>query len=467
MVAPELLLPAGDPEKLRYAVAYGADAVYLGLPMASLRTPSRGGAFTADNLGQWIAYAQQRGVKAYVTLNIFANNRDLDRLGLHLTQLAHLPAPPDALIISDPGVFRLAKRLAPDIPIHLSTQANTLNIEACAFWEALGVQRIILAREVPLREMAEIHAALPNLQLECFVHGSLCIAYSGRCVISDYLTDNTHNANKGMCGNACRWEYTLDSPPPSEAQPQPPTQSPWQDNSLPSLAIHEATRPHDPLTLEEDAHGTYLLNSKDLCLVRHLPALQAAGICSFKVEGRTKSVFYVATVGRVYRQAIDYIHQQQTSPVVVPEALLDTWASGLRQAGNRGFTEGFLYGRPNQGAYQFDTPDTQQSATFVATSQPDMSAPPGFVAVRARNPFSVGDVLQWMLPTGIMAQAPVSDALTLAKTGQRTRSLQTNQVGFLALPPGVAPLPPAPASWLLLSRLEGGLVAERPHLTTV
>ncbi|HEY9688158.1 MAG TPA: U32 family peptidase C-terminal domain-containing protein [Coleofasciculaceae cyanobacterium] len=422
---PELLLPAGSPEKLRYAVAYGADAVYLGLPMASLRTPGRGEQFTPKNLESNIRYAQERGVKAYVTINIFAANRDLDRVIPHLEQLETIR--PDAVIFTDPGVFRLARKHAPSVPMHLSTQANTLNLEACAFWQDLGVSRVILAREVPYREIVEIHEKLPTLELECFVHGSLCVAYSGRCVISDYLTDNTKNSNKGMCGNSCRWEF-------NETNGQSSCESQTGDAELLSLQMSETTRPNDVYTFEEDDKGSYMLNSKDLCLVRHLRELQDAGIVSFKVEGRTKSVYYVATAGRIYREAIDTFQAQET----VPEEVLTRWVAELSAAGNRGFTEGFFSGRPNREAYNYEDSRSHQTAIFLGTTLPDeqgeVCAASG-VRFQARNPFKVGDTLDWITPAG--AASFRLDAL-YDKEGFPVREAQTNHIVTIASPPELA-----------------------------
>ncbi len=425
---PELLLPAGSPEKLRYAIAYGADAVYLGLPMASLRTPSRGEQFTPQNLESHIRYAQERGVKAYVTINIFASNHDLKRVIPHLEQLEAIK--PDAIIFSDPAVFRLARKHAPSVPLHLSTQANTLNLEACAFWQDLGVERVILAREVPLREMAEIHEALPDLELECFVHGSLCVAYSGRCVISDYLTDNTKNSNKGMCGNSCRWEFESSAP------------------ELKSLEMREVTRPHEVYTFEEDEKGSYMLNSRDLCLVRHLRELQEAGIVSFKVEGRTKSVYYVSTVGRVYRAAIDYFQQHAEAP----EELWTHWVHELSQAGNRGFTEGFFSGRPNSKAYNYQASKTQQESTFLATVVGEIGDMVPFVA---RNPFKLGERLDWMTPAGV-----VSFTLTemIDKNGMMLEELQTNQMAWIRPP---ASIDSTSLAWSVLSRKEHASLADQ------
>jgi putative protease len=410
-VPPELLLPAGDPEKLRYAIAYGADAVYLGLPMASLRTPSRGEPFTPQNLGEHLTYCHDRGVKAYVTVNIFPSNRDIKRVIPHLEQLADLK--PDALIVSDPGVIGLAQQYAPNVPLHLSTQANTLNWAACAFWQQQGIERIILAREVPVADMAEIHERLPDLELECFVHGSICVAYSGRCVISDYLTDNTKNSNKGMCGNSCRWEFE-------------------------PVQMREKTRPNEVYTFEEDDKGTYMLNSRDLCLIGRLRELQDAGIVSFKVEGRTKSVYYVATVGRAYRQAIEYF-QTQTE---CPEDQLTRWVQELSMAGNRGFTEGFFSGRPDHSAYNYQDSHSHQQAQFLAVvSEVDANR----VRLIARNPLRVGDSVEWLSPQS----EPVAMNLTALESddGLPLQALQTNQTGWVTLPETV----PASA-WGLLRR---------------
>lgn len=431
---PELLLPAGSPEKLRYAIAYGADAVYLGLPMASLRTPGRGEQFTPQNLGEHIQYAQSRGVKAYVTINIFPSNPDLKRIIPHLELLETLR--PDAIIFTDPGVFRLASRYAPSVPLHLSTQANTLNIEACAFWQDLGVERVILAREVPYREIVEIHEKLPDLELECFIHGSLCVAYSGRCVISDYLTDNTKNSNKGMCGNSCRWEF--ETPKPHDGLGQAPAEQPQSggcgcaepETGLRTLEMVETTRPDNIYTFEEDDKGSYMLNSKDLCLVRHLRELQDAGIVSFKVEGRTKSVYYVATAGRIYREAIDYA-QEHTS---APEEVTSRWVAELSQAGNRGFTEGFFEGRPNRHAYNYEDSRSHQTAMFLGTALPDKL---GAVTVdnglrfQARNPFLIGDTVDWITPEGMVS---FELKALYDEQGFPLREVQTNHVAVIPVP---------------------------------
>jgi len=431
---PELLIPAGSPEKLHYAVAYGADAVYLGLPMASLRTPSRGEQFTPGNLESHVRYAQDRGVKAYVTINIFPSNGDLKRVIPHLEQLESIR--PDAIIFSDPGIFRLAKKHAPNVPLHLSTQANTLNVEACAFWQDLGLERVILAREVPVREMAQIHAALPDLELEAFVHGSLCVAYSGRCMISDYLTDNTKNSNKGMCGNSCRWEFG-DSNASSGCGcsetgdvPQIDAFAEFRDpeSGLLTMSRSEVSRPHDAYTFEEDDKGSYMLNSRDLCLVRRLRDLQDAGICSFKEEGRTKSVYYAATTARIYREAIDWFSANPSAT----EEQVTAWTAELSAAGNRGFTEGFFDGRPHKDAYNYQDSKSHQTTQFLATVDDSISAPAGHMAFKARNPIHQGDTIDWLIP-GQPSFSMKIDQLQDAQ-GFPIHAAQTNQIAVLPIP---------------------------------
>ena len=294
----------------------------------------------------------------------------------------------------------------------MSTQANTLNVDACAVWQDLGVERVILAREVPVREIAEIHEALPDLELETFVHGSLCVAYSGRCLISDYLTDNTKNSNKGMCGNSCRWEFeqagnngaaqASDSAPGNGCSHHNESFSDETDDAMPSLEMQEVGRPNEAYTFEEDERGTYMLNSRDLCLVGYLKELQSAGVVSFKIEGRTKSVYYAANSTRIYRQAIDWFQQHDEAS----ETQINNWVRELSLAGNRGFTEGFIHGRPNHLAYNYQNSDSQQGATFLATAKTDTKSTShgldanGHLLVQARNPFKCGDTIDWVTPTG-------------------------------------------------------------------
>ena len=302
----ELLAPAGNREKLEIAIAYGADAVYFGGRDFSLR--ARAGNFSASEIPDAITYCRERGVRAYLTLNLFAGNHDLTPLTTFLQQLRSVP--PDALIVADPGVVSLCRELLPEVPLHLSTQSNTLNYRAASFWQQQGISRINLARELSRVEIAEIIGRLPEMEFEVFVHGAMCMAYSGRCLLSAVLTGR--HANRGDCAQPCRWSYSL----------------------------VEETRPGELLELEEDQLGSYVFNSRDLCLLERLPELQAAGVHTVKIEGRMKSAYYTAVVTRVYRQAIDRLGQESG---FTPSAI-KTWKNELTRVSHRRYTEGFIDG---------------------------------------------------------------------------------------------------------------------------
>jgi putative protease len=304
MEKPELLIPAGNLEKLRTALLYGADAVYVGIAGLSLRSPSA--EMSLADLAIGVSEAHARKVKVYAAINTFARNADLKQARQMIPALAD--AGVDALIVSDPGMIRLIRTLTPDLPLHLSTQANTTNAEAVLFWRDQGVQRIILARELNLNEVGEIAAAVPEMELELFVHGAMCIAYSGRCYLSAFR--NRRSANQGDCSQPCRWEYLL----------------------------HEATRLNDPLILQEDERYSYLLSSKDLCLIEYLPEVLASGATSLKIEGRMKSAYYVAVVTRTYGQALDALMQQKEKYNCKQE-----WIDELTKISNRGYTTGFVF----------------------------------------------------------------------------------------------------------------------------
>ncbi len=301
---PELLVPAGNIEKLKTAVLYGADAVYVGIPGLSLRAGSA--EMSLADLGEGISYAHANGVNVYGSINTFARNLDLIEVRRIVPELATLDI--DALIVSDPGIIRLIRALAPEIAIHLSTQANTTNTESVRFWYDQGVKRIVLARELNLREVAEIAALVPEMELEIFVHGAMCMAYSGRCFLSAWR--NSRSANQGDCSQPCRWEYQL----------------------------IESTRCDEPLVVEEDDRYTYLLSSKDLCLIGYLPELVSTGIASLKIEGRMKSSYYVAMVTRTYRQALDALWADPVNFRCDPQ-----WIEELSKISNRGYTTGFAF----------------------------------------------------------------------------------------------------------------------------
>lgn len=328
MNKPELLLPAGNLEKLEYAVRYGADAVYLGVVDFSLRSMRKGELITFDNLKNAIDLAHNLNAKAYMTLNIFAFNDDIENLEKSMRIIKE--ANPDAIILSDLGVFRTVRKYTPDMPIHVSTQANSLNYETVKFWQDLGVKRVILARELPIADVAKIREKVPNIELEVFVHGSQCVSFSGRCLLSDYMTDNERKANQGNCAQPCRWSYKL----------------------------VEETRPGEYFEINQTERGSHILSPKDLCLVEHLQKLIDAGITSFKIEGRTKSLYYVSAVAKAYRNAIDEVLEN-------PNADLSKYLEELKKVGNRGYTQGFYLGDNNFESYSYDVSKGLAGADFL------------------------------------------------------------------------------------------------------
>ena len=280
MKKPELLLPAGNIEKLKYAIEYGADAVYLGVVDFSLRAMRKGELITLDNLKEAIDIAHQHNVKAYLTLNIFAFNQDIKLLEQAMDKI--IESNPDAIILTDFGVFNVVRRYMPNVPIHVSTQTNILNYEAVKFWKDLGAERVILARELPIKDVKEIKEKVPDIETEVFVHGSQCVSFSGRCLLSDYMTYGERKANHGNCAQPCRWSYKL----------------------------LEETRPGQYFEINQDNRGTHILSPKDLCLVEYLRELIDAGVDSLKIEGRTKSLYYVSAVTKAYRSAIDEVFEK-------------------------------------------------------------------------------------------------------------------------------------------------------------
>ncbi|MBR2525453.1 U32 family peptidase C-terminal domain-containing protein [bacterium] len=314
---PELLMPAGNKEKLEYAVRYGADAVYLGVVDFSLRAMRKGELITMENLKEAIDLAHGLGAKAYLTINIFAFNNDIKLLESVMDRIKD--SNPDAIILSDMGVFRVVRKYMPDVAIHVSTQTNTLNYEAVKFWQDLGATRSILARELPIKDVAQIKKHVPEMELEVFVHGSQCVSFSGRCLLSDYMTDGERQANHGNCAQPCRWSYKL----------------------------VEETRPGQYYEIEQNERGTHILSPKDLCLVEYLPQLIDAGVDSLKVEGRTKSLYYVSAVTKAYRNAIDEVISGKTDD-------LHKYFLELKKVGNRGYTQGFYLGNNNSESYSYD-----------------------------------------------------------------------------------------------------------------
>lgn len=327
----ELLAPAGDPEKLKIAIRYGADAVYLSDRFFGLR--AKAGNFRRSQMRDAVRYAHSQGVKVYVAVNLFAYNRDFRRISDYLRVLEQ-EIRPDALIVADPGVVDLAREVAPSLELHLSTQANTLNTRACSFWSKQGVSRIILARELTFQDIKDI-ASSGVVDVEIFVHGSICIAYSGRCFISNYMT-SYRDANRGLCTNSCRWSYKV-----HEKEYQ----------------VEEEQRPGEFYPVEEDGRGTHLFNSKDLCLLPRLDEILSSPVRSLKLEGRTKSLSYLSTVVSVYRKAIDAWYQDPESL----QQLLPALQLELNQLGSRGYTEGLFKGHERD---QYNLFGDQKSQSF-------------------------------------------------------------------------------------------------------
>ncbi len=357
MRRPELLLPAGNLEKLRTALLYGADAVYVGVPGLSLRGTAA--ELSLDDLAAGVCEAHGRNAKIYAALNTFARNVDLEEARRILPGL--IATGVDALIISDPGLIGLIRQNAPQIALHLSTQANTTNSEAVRFWQDQGIQRIILSRELNLKEVGEIVAAVPGMELEIFIHGAMCMAYSGRCYLS--ALRNRRSANQGDCSQPCRWEYLL----------------------------IEATRPSDPLILEEDEKFTYLLSSKDLCLLGYLPEVIASGVSSVKIEGRMKSSYYVAAVTRIYRQALDALIQQKEKYHCNPQ-----WMEELKKISHRGYTTGFAFAEEkiNESSPYIKNIQTHEPAGIVLGYDEIQK----HLLIEIRNHLKAGEGVELLLP---------------------------------------------------------------------
>ena len=333
----ELLAPAGSLEKFKYALVYGADAVYAGVPDISMR--ARINNFTEKDLLEASQLVHSEGKKIYVTVNIYAHNYHLPKVEKHLKFLQKVK--PDAVIVSDPGIITLVKKYLPKTDIHLSTQANTTNWQAAKFWHDAGVSRIILAREVTLEDIKEIHKKVPKLELEYFVHGAMCMSYSGRCILSKWMSNQS--ANEGGCTQPCRWAYRPnDQFPISNFQSNPNDLiSKKNSKEFKKISIKEIQSKKE-IELEEDSHGTYFFNSKDLNLIAHLKDLRDAGVSSFKIEGRNKSAYYVASVTRAYRQVIDAIESKRSAKEIKK---VQNWAEKeLKKTANRGYTKGFLFG---------------------------------------------------------------------------------------------------------------------------
>ncbi|GAB0152782.1 tRNA 5-hydroxyuridine modification protein YegQ [Marinobacterium sp. BA1] len=400
MRTPELLSPAGTLKNMKYAFAYGADAVYAGQPRYSLRV--RNNDFTHDNLAEGIRIAHEMGKKFFVASNIMPHNSKLKTYMKDLDPVIAMG--PDALIMSDPGLIMMVKDKYPDLPIHLSVQSNTMNWASVKFWHRAGIERIILSRELSLDEVAEIRQQCPEMELEVFVHGSLCIAYSGRCLLSGYI--NHRDPNQGTCTNTCRWKYDAHEAKEDESGDVVPVQSfdpnARADETQPALGegkptdriflLQEETRPGEYMPAFEDEHGTYIMNSKDLRAIQHVHKLAEMGVDSLKIEGRTKSHYYVARTAQAYRKAID----DAVAGKPFDMSLMDT----LENLANRGYTEGF-YRRHVHDEYQnYETGNSVGVHQQFVGEIIGHDAQTGFIEVDVKNHFKRGDTLELMTPAG-------------------------------------------------------------------
>lgn len=370
---PELLAPAGDMEKMRFAFAHGADAVYLGVPYFSLR--ARENEFQLEQLQESIRYARSIGKKVYVTANVFARNRKINNFLAQFRNWAECK--PDAFIMSDPGLMLEVREHFPDAAIHLSVQANCMNYESVRFWrKSLDVERVILSRELQLNEIREIHERVPEVELEAFVHGAICIAYSGRCFLSSYMSHR--DANQGVCDNSCREKYRVKN-----------------------LALEDLRDPGSAYPIEEDEEGTYIMSAKDLCMIEHLKELRDAGVVSFKIEGRTKSVNYVAQVTRAYRKAIDGIDAPFDAGLL----------EDLNKVANRGFHKGFLNGNPGPEGQNYATSSTFSSLRRFSGLLRGETSPEGYPAVEVRGAIEKGKSYELILPGKPVRVITISDLM--------------------------------------------------------
>lgn len=377
---PELVLPGGDLHRTKIAFEYGADAVYVGLDRYSLRKAEV--KFSASEIGKAVEIAHNLGKKLYVTFNIFAHNSDLKKLAPDMEKIAKFK--PDAFIISDTGVINITKKVAPHVPIHLSTQANTVNLESVKFWQKQGLKRIVLGREVTLKEIKEIKKTVPKMELEVFVHGAMCISYSGRCLLSAYMTGRS--ANLGMCTQPCRWNY--------------------------NVFLEEKKRPGEYFPFEENERGTYLMSSKDLCLIEHLDKLANAGVSALKIEGRNKTDYYVATVARTYRQALNLVSERKFD-----DGAKKLLKKELLALTNRDHTTGFLFGNSKKGE-TYNSRELKTGKKYLGFVESQKN---GYSLVSVKNKLINGQEYELLTPQEIL-----KFKITEMKNAENTKSL--NQI---------------------------------------
>lgn len=365
---PELLIPASSLEVLKTAVIFGADAVYIGGEAFGLRAKAKN--FSPEDMKEGIEFAHAHGVRVHVTVNILAHNDDLAGVEEYLKELKSLG--PDALIIADPAIFQMAKEICPEIERHISTQANNTNYGTYRFWWELGAKRVVTARELSLKEIKEIRERIPEeMEIESFIHGAMCISYSGRCLLSNFFTGR--DANQGACTHPCRWKY----------------------------AVVEETRPGEYMPVYENERGTYIFNSKDLCMIEHIPEMVDAGIDSFKIEGRMKTALYVATVARTYRKAIDdYFESEEKYRENMPWYLDQISNCTYRQ-----FTTGFYFGKPSEESQIYDNNTYVKEYTYLGIIGEEKD---GLYRIEQRNKFSIGETIEIMKPNGDNIEVTVS-----------------------------------------------------------
>ena len=390
---PELLIPASNLEVLKTAVIFGADAVYIGGEAFGLRAKAKN--FSKEDMQEGIRFAHENGVKVYVTANILAHNRDLEGARAYFGELREID--PDALIISDPGMFSIARQVWPEAEIHISTQANNTNYMTYRFWWEQGAKRVVSARELSLEEIREIRENIPEeMEIESFVHGAMCISYSGRCLLSNYFTGR--DANQGECTHPCRWKY----------------------------AVMEESRPGEYLPVYENERGIFIFNSRDLCMIEHIPELMEAGIDSFKIEGRMKTALYVATVARTYRKAIDdYLRSEEEYRNNLP-----WYRDEIAKCTYRQFTTGFYFGKPSEQAQIYD--NNTYVSEYIYLGIVGAVREDGLARIEQRNKFCTGDEIEIMKPDG--RNIPVKVERILDEEGNEVESApHPRQVLFLQL----------------------------------
>ena len=386
---PELLLPAGSKEKLNYAIQYGADAVYLGMVDFSLRAMRKGELITLNNLKECIDLAHSYGKQVYLTLNIFAYSNDIDNMIECAEKINE--AKPDAILFSDFGVYNVIRKYMSEIPVHVSTQTNILNYEAVRFWQDMGATRVVLSRDLSLKQIEEIKNKVPEMELEVFVHGAQCVSFSGRCLISDYMTKGERKANHGNCSQSCRWSYKL----------------------------LEETREGEYYDICETERGTHILSPKDLALINHLPELIDIGVDSFKIEGRTKSLYYVSAVAKAYRKAID---DYLTTGKLNEEANYEE----LRKIGNRGYTTGFYLHKPDSEGYSYDISKGLAGADCLCVFEDKKD---NRYKVLTKNKFLLNDEIEIITPTEYI-KTKVTKIID-DKTGEEKELSNTNDISWL------------------------------------